>query len=156
MTQREHVPEVLPAPPASGTAVQPVPGTGTTALDAVPRRRAIAFLLAALGIVLVLAGLLLLGSSTVPGYFTGWAAGWIVVAAAAWLADSRTPRRWPGWALLAAVPQAIVNVVPAAPIGLISLVAVIASPALAVLAHRRFARLAEDLAELPEWRPFVR
>ncbi|MEV5535405.1 hypothetical protein AB0L13_01000 [Saccharopolyspora shandongensis] len=148
MTQREHVPEVRPAPPASGTAVQPVPGPGATAPDAVPGRRATAFLLAALGIVLVPAGLLLLGSSTVPGYFTGWAAGWIVVAAAAWLADSGTPRRWPGWALLAAVPQAIVNVVFAAPIGLVSLVAVIASPALAVLAHRRFARLAEDLAEL--------
>ncbi|MFI0466371.1 hypothetical protein ACH347_20020 [Saccharopolyspora sp. 5N102] len=148
MTQREHVPEVLPAPPASGTAVQPVPASGTTASDAAPRRRATAFLLAALGIVLVPAGLLLLGSSTVPGYFTGWAAGWIVVAAAAWLADSRTPRRWPGWALLAAVPQAIVNVMFAAPIGLVSLLAVIASPALAVLAHRRLARLAEDLAEL--------
>ncbi|MEV0697568.1 hypothetical protein AB0I53_06560 [Saccharopolyspora sp. NPDC050389] len=148
MTQREHVPEVLPAPPASGTAVQPVPGPETTAPDAVPARRMTAFLLAALGIVLIPTGLLLLVLSTVPGYFSGWAAGWIVVAAAAWLADFRTPRRWPGWALLAAVPQAIVNVLFAAPIGLISLAAVIASPALAVLARRRFARLAKDLAEL--------
>lgn len=148
MTQREHLPEVLPAPPESGAEVRPVAGQGTSAPDTVPGRRVIAFLLAALGIVLLPAGLLALGLSTVPGYFTGWAAGWIGTAAVVWLVDSRTPRRWPGWALLAAVPQAFVNVLFAAPIGLISLVAVAASPALATLAGRRFAQPAKDLAEL--------
>ncbi|WP_190817287.1 hypothetical protein [Saccharopolyspora pogona] len=148
MTQREHLPEVLPAPPESGAEVRPVAGRGTSAPEGVPGRRVIAFLLAALGIVLLPAGLLVFGLSTVPGYFTGWAAGWIGIAAVVWLVDSRTPRRWPGWALLASVPQAFVNVLFAAPIGLISLVAVAASPALATLACRRFAQPAKDLAEL--------
>lgn len=52
-----------------------------------PGRRVIALLLAALGIALLPAGLLALGLSTVPGCFTGWAAGWIAVAAVLSLAE---------------------------------------------------------------------
>ncbi|MCI2419857.1 hypothetical protein MOQ72_20635 [Saccharopolyspora sp. K220] len=148
MTRREHVPEVLPAPPETGTAVRAVPGNPGTAPESVPGRRSVALGLAALGVVLLPALALLIGLSAAPGFLLVWAAVWIALAAVGWLLDARTPRRWHGWALLAAVPQAVANLIFAAPLGLLGLVVLVVSPLLARAAHRRYTAPALDLAEL--------
>ncbi|GAA0541136.1 hypothetical protein GCM10011581_37500 [Saccharopolyspora subtropica] len=141
MTRPEQEPEV---PPASGPGVGAVSGAGSTAPDTVPARRTAAFSLGAVGIVLLPGGLLAFAWPAAPGRLLWWAAAWIAIAALLWLVDARTPRRWVGWALLAAVPPAVVAVLAAVPAGLVPLVA---SPILALLADRWFTRPAKDLAE---------
>ncbi|MER7013000.1 hypothetical protein ABT324_16395 [Saccharopolyspora sp. NPDC000359] len=145
MTRREHLPEVLPAPPESGTGAQPVPGTPSAARNSVPGRRPVALASGGLAVVLLPVLTLLLGLGAVPGFLLVWSAGWIVLAAAGWLLDQRTPRRWPGWALLAAVPPAVVDLVFGVPVGVALLVV---GPVLAWLAQCRCTELALDLAEL--------
>ncbi|MER7082032.1 hypothetical protein [Saccharopolyspora kobensis] len=53
MTQREHLPEVLPAPPESGTEVRAVPGNPGTAAESVPGRRPVAMLSGGLAVVVL-------------------------------------------------------------------------------------------------------
>ncbi|MER6989902.1 hypothetical protein ABT337_09280 [Saccharopolyspora hirsuta] len=145
MTRREHLPEVLPAPPESGAETQPVPGNPGAARESVPGRRPVALVLGGLAVVLLPALTLLLGLRAVPGFLLAWSAGWVVLAAAGWLLDQRTPRRWPGWALLAAVPPAVVDLIFGVPVGLALLVV---GPVLARVAQRRCTEPALDLAEL--------
>jgi hypothetical protein len=148
MTRDEHVPEVLPAPPETGTEVRPVAGQRSNAPKAVLGRRAQAFGIAAVAVVVIPAALLSLSFTAAPVAMLVWAAVWIGAAAACWLLDARTPRRWAGWALLAAAPQAILNVVLVAPVGLLGLLALVVCPLLARFAHRRFSAPGFDLAEL--------
>lgn len=145
MTRREHLPEVLPAPPESGTEARPVPGDPGAARESVPGRRAVALVVGGLAVVLLPAVTLLLGLGAVPVHLLVWAAAWVVVAAAGWLLDQRTPRRWPGWALLAAVPPVVVDLLVGVPVAVALLVV---GPALAWVAWRRCTEPALDLAEL--------
>ncbi|MER5393561.1 hypothetical protein [Saccharopolyspora sp. NPDC002686] len=148
MTNREHLAEVLPAPPESGTEVSAVPGKPSAAPEFVPGRRAASLVLGALSVVVLPASGLLLGSAAAPGFSLVWAAVWIGIAAVGWVLDQRTPRRWAGWALLAAVPQAVVDLTFAAPLGLLGLVVLVVAPLVARVAQRRCSALASDLAEL--------
>ncbi|TDD91637.1 hypothetical protein E1202_05680 [Saccharopolyspora karakumensis] len=147
MTAHEHIPEVLPAPPETGTEVAPLAGPPSTAPESVPGRRAQAFGIGAAAVVLIPLGFVVWGMRGLePGAGIAGLVG-IAVATAAWLADARTPRRWGGWALLAALSAAYVNLA-LAPIGLVALVAVIACPLLARVAHKRFTAAGFDLAEI--------
>ena len=147
MTAREHLPEVLPAPPATGTEVTPVAGRASAAPEFVPGRRAQAFALGAAAVVLIPLGFVAWGMRELEvGVGIAGLVG-IAVATAAWLADARTPRRWVGWALLAALSAAYVNLA-LAPIGLVALVAVVVCPLLARVAQKRFTAPGFDLAEL--------
>lgn len=147
MTAGEHLPEVLPAPPAVGTEITPVAGRVSAAPESVPGRRAQAFGVGAVAVVVIPLGFAVWGMRGLePGAGIAGLVG-IAVATAAWLADARTPRRWSGWALLAALSAAYVNLA-LAPIGLVALVAVIACPLLARLAHKRFTAPGFDLAEI--------
>ncbi|MGW1678722.1 hypothetical protein [Saccharopolyspora sp. NPDC002376] len=148
MTNREHLPEVLPAPPESGTEARAVPGNPSAAPEFVPGRRPVSLALGALSVVVLPALGLLLGLAAAPGSSLIWAAVWIGIAAVGWLLDLRTPRRWAGWALLAAVPQVVVDLIFAAPLGLLGLVVLIVAPLAARVAYRRCNALASDLAEL--------
>lgn len=148
MTQREHLPEVLPAPPESGTEVRAVSGNPSTAAESVPGRRPVAIVLAALGVVLLPVLALLLALPTAPGFILVWAALWIAIAAVCWLLDLRTPRRWPGWALLSVAPPVVADLAFAAPLGLLGLAALGIAPLVARVASRRRTALASDLAEL--------
>ncbi|RKT82338.1 hypothetical protein SAMN05421805_11694 [Saccharopolyspora antimicrobica] len=148
MTQREHLPEVLPAPPDSGTEVRAVPGNPSTAAESVPGRRPVAMVSGGLAVVLLPVLALLLAAPAAPGFMLIWAAVWIAIAAVCWLLDQRTPRRWPGWALLAVAPPVIADLVFAAPLGLLGLVALVSAPLVARAASRRCTALAADLAEL--------
>lgn len=146
MTAGEHAPEVLPAPPATGTEVTPVTGQASAAPESVPGRRAQAFGLGAAAVVLIPLGVVLWGMRGLD--LGAGIAGLIGVAVStiAWLADARTPRRWGGWALLAALSAAYVNLA-LAPVGLLALVAVVVCPLLARVAHKRFTAAGFDLAE---------
>ncbi|MEB3368524.1 hypothetical protein [Saccharopolyspora mangrovi] len=142
----QHIPEVLPAPPETGTEVAPVAGRPSTAPESVPGRHVQAFGIGALAVVVIPLGFVLWG---VRGLELGTAIAGVVgiaVATAAWLADARTPRRWGGWALLAALSAAYVNLA-LAPLGLVALVAVVVCPLLARVAHQRFTAPGFDLAE---------
>lgn len=154
MTANNHLPEVLPAPPETGTEVGPLAGARSAAPESVAGRRVQAFGLAALAIVLIPAALSTLSFSAAPNFIVGWEVLWIVVAAIGWLLDARFPRRWVGWALLAAAPQALVNLVVAAPLGLVGLIALIGSPLLARVAFKRYVAPGFDLAELDVEVPF--
>lgn len=142
----EHVPEVLPAPPETGTDISPVPGWSSSAPETVAGRQVQAFGLGALAVLVI------------PLFFVVWGmreldtgagiAGLvgIAVATAGWLTDARTPRRWVGWALLAAFSAVHVNLA-LAPAGLLALLAAVACPLLARMAHKRFTAPGFDLAE---------
>ncbi|TDC95090.1 hypothetical protein E1161_05510 [Saccharopolyspora aridisoli] len=147
MTAGEHLPEVLPAPPATGSEVTPVAGRASAAPESVAGRRAQAFGLGAAAVVLIPLGFVVWGLRELePGVGIAGLVG-VAVATAAWLTDARTPRRWGGWALLAAVSAAYVNL-GLAPVGLLALVAVVVCPLLARVAQERFTAPGFDLAEL--------
>ncbi|RRO14811.1 hypothetical protein EIL87_18950 [Saccharopolyspora rhizosphaerae] len=142
-----HIPEVLPAPPEAGTEVSPVSGRPSSAPESVPSRRVQAFGIGAVALVLVPLALVLWALRGLDlGAVIGGVVG-VAVATTGWLADARTPRRWSGWALLAALAGAYVNLA-LAPVVLVALVAVIACPLLARVAHRRFTAPGFDLAEI--------
>ncbi|MEY8038570.1 hypothetical protein AB8O55_04115 [Saccharopolyspora cebuensis] len=129
-----------PRPAAEGPPAEPVPPPERPAPGAVRHRRAVAHLLALLGVV-ALPGLALWAGG-VTGARLGLGMGWIAVAALIWTADLRAPRRWPGWALLAAVAAAIAAAHPVALPGLVL------GPVVTGLAARRLTRpLGPDLAE---------
>ena len=141
-----HIPEVLPAPPGTGTDVSPVPGRSSAAPETVAVRRLQAFGLGGVAVVAIPLGFALWA---MRGLDTGAGIGGLVgiaVATAGWLADARTPRRWAGWALLAAFSAVYVNLA-LAPAGLLALLAAVACPLLAGVAHRRFTAPGFDLAE---------
>ncbi|MFC7344276.1 hypothetical protein [Saccharopolyspora griseoalba] len=143
----EHIPEVLPAPPETGNESRQVGGQRSAAPDTVPGRRWQAFALGAAAVVVIPVGFVLWGMRELEvGTGIAGLVG-IAVATTAWLTDARTPRRWAGWALLAALSATYVDL-GFAPAGLLALVAVVACPLLAAAAHRRFTAPGFDLAEM--------
>jgi hypothetical protein len=146
MPTGEHVPEVQPAPPATGNEVAPIAGQPGEVPDAVPGRRLQAFGLGALAVVLVPAAFLLWSLRAMPAGVAIAGGIGIAVAAAGWLADARTPRRWVGWSLLAAFVAVLANF-GLAPAGLLALVAQVVCWWLARSAYRRFSTPGFDLAE---------
>ncbi|SFS67011.1 hypothetical protein [Saccharopolyspora flava] len=142
----QHIPEVLPAPPETGTEVTPVPGEPSTAPEVVPGRVVQAFGLGALAVVVIPLGFVVWAMrELVPGVGIAGVAG-IAVATVAWLLDVRTPRRWVGWALLSGFAAAYANL-SLAPLGLLALVAVVVCPLLARTAQKRLTAPGFDLAE---------
>lgn len=141
-----HIPEVLPAPPEAGTEVRPVGGQQSAVPRSVPGRRLQAFGLGAAAVVVIPLGFVLWAMRGLEiGVGIAGLVG-VAVATVAWLVDARTPRRWAGWALLAAFAAAYANLA-LAPTGLLALVAVVLCPLLARAAHRRFTAPGFDLAE---------
>ncbi|GAB3672402.1 hypothetical protein [Saccharopolyspora tripterygii] len=142
----EHIPEVLPAPPETGTDVTPVPGRSSAAPETVAGRQVQAFGLGAAAVVMIPLGFVLWGMRELDtGAGIAGLVG-IAVATAGWLADVRTPRRWAGWALLAAFSAVYVNLA-LAPAGLLALLAAVVCPLIAREAHRRSTAPGFDLAE---------
>lgn len=146
MPTGEHVPEVQPAPPATGSEVRPVAGQRGETLEAVPGRRAQAFGLGVLAVVVIPTAFLLWALRELPGGVAIAGGIGIAVAAAGWLVDARTPRRWVGWSLLAAFVAVFANF-GLAPVGLLALVAPVVCPWLARSAYRRYSVPGFDLAE---------
>ncbi|MDI2031531.1 hypothetical protein QFW96_23080 [Saccharopolyspora sp. TS4A08] len=146
MSAQEHIPEVLPAPPETGTETTPVAGKPSAAPEAVPGRVVRAFALGAFAIVVIPLGFVVWSMrELVPGVGIAGVVG-VAVATVAWLLDVRTPRRWFGWALLAGFSAAYANLA-LAPVELLALVAVVVCPLLARTAHERLTAPGFDLAE---------